>query len=164
MTLLLSLPKFKQVQQVRTGYMLTLVSHLSLKHNPASLSHSCICLKTWILSSPLLTKHGSRAKNSASPLELSAVLPSFTFPALMPQVRSSWSHVSLCISQPPGPNSQGITNFTRGSASKYKKRTIVLLWIGLSNVSSHALEIYIKAALWKGTLDQEPKKKKKKFR
>ena len=126
-----------------------------------SQSHLLETLKTWILSSLLLTKHGSRGKNCASPLELSAVLPSFTFPALMPQVRSSWSHVSLCISQPPGPNSQGITNFTWGSASKYKKRTIVLLWIDLSNVSSCALKIYIKAALWKGTLDQEQTGKKK---
>ena len=139
--------------------MLTRASHVSLKHNPASLlSHSCICLKPWklgILSSLLSIKHGSRGKNSASPLELSAVLPSFTFLALMLQVRSSWSYVSLCTSQPPGPNSQATTNFTWGSTSKYKKRTIVLLWVDLSNVLSCALKIYIKAAMWKGTLDQE---------
>lgn len=139
--------------------MLTRVPHVFLKHNPASLlSHSCICLKPWnlgILSSLLLTKHRSRAKNSASPLKLSAVLPSFTFPALMLQSRSSWSYVSLCTSQPSGPNSQATTNFTRGSTSKYKKHTMVLLWMDLSNALSCALEIYIKAAMWKGTLDQE---------
>ena len=140
--------------------MLTCASRLSLKQNWASLlSHSHICLKPW----KLWFFHLFCLSN-ADPGLGTLVLPLNSLLSSPPSPSHGWCsrpgpHGAVSL-QPPTPhppdtNSGITTSFTWGSASKYEKHTIDLTWLGLSSVLSRALEIYIKAAKWKGTSDQQ---------